>query len=377
MKNIYLIGDIYGAYRTQNMIKTLLDGQNRIFFCNIRSLRFPTSFKLTHDIYRTIVNLFGNILSLPHKIYSISLADIVIVTAMNNSKRFEFRLSKLLRKKIITDYYISYHDSWVHDRKRIRENSFKARRLQRAERDLINGSSLVLFLNTTEAARYTRLVDADLSKISYKIVPLCIEEKAAVNLPFFSRKRDYISICWWGAYIPLHGLEKIIEAGRILKERRIGFKMHLFGNSKKESTQYVELVEKLCLNDSVVIRNDYTFQNGKLEEFLINNCDVVLGNFGDSEKAKNVLVNKLIDGVAMRAPVLTGESVAPREFFNGETDIFYTKNRGESIAQSVELISNMKLEIIRSRTNNAYEIYKRNFSVQNFKEKIDEIIDVI
>jgi len=33
----------------------------------------------------------------------------------------------------------------------------------------------------------------------------------------------YIKICWWGTFIPLHGLDKILQAMKILKEHELQF----------------------------------------------------------------------------------------------------------------------------------------------------------
>ncbi len=375
MKNIYIIGEVKGSYRTQNLIKILLDSNHKIYYCSIVSLKYAGSMKFTHRTRRKIIKILQKIIAFPTKILFLSMADIVILPAMNNNRQFEFNIAKLFRKQIITDFYISEYDTKVNDRGLFEEGSKKAIKLKKFDRNITMNSSIVLYLNSTEAKRYSKLAEVDLSRIKHQVVPLCVDEKRGVELPFFTGKNDYISICWWGTYIPLHGIEKIIEAGKILNDKNIKFRIYLFGNSHEKSVVYSKVVEELSLQDVISIENDYTFKNGKLEEFLVHNCDIVLGNFGDSDKAKNVLVNKLIDGVAMKAPVLTGESIAPKEFFDGENDIFYSKNIPESIAQSIEYISNLDLDVIQSRINNAYEVYLSNFSEDSFKEKMVNIIN--
>lgn len=377
MKNIYIIGEVKGSYRTQNLIKILLDNDHKIYYCSIVSLRYSGSMKFLHRIRRKIFKSLQSIITFPTKIFLLFIADIVILPAMNNNRQLEFNIARLFRKKIITDYYISEYDTKVNDRGLYEEGSNKAIKLKKFDENITVNSDIVLYLNSTEAKRYSELAGVDLSKINYQVVPLCIEEKRKVELPFFTGSSDFITICWWGTYIPLHGIEKIIEAARILKDKKIDFRLYLFGNSYEKSVKYTNMVEEMSLQELVFINNDYTFKNGKLEEFLVRNCDIVLGNFGDSDKAKNVLVNKLIDGVAMKAPVLTGESIAPREFFDGNNDILYSKNNPKSIAESIEYLSSLELDVIQRRVNNAYEVYSRNFSEDSFKKKIINIIDSV
>jgi len=153
------------------------------------------------------------------------------------------------------------------------------------------------------------------------------------------------------------------------------FVIYLFGNSENKSMQYKNMINGLNLSENIKIINNYTFVNGKLDDFLVNNCDLVLGNFGDSDKSKNVLVNKVIDGVAMKSPVLTGESIATKEFFSYKESIFYSKNTPESIAEEIIKIMSLKKDIIRKRVENAYSIYEEYFSENAFKKNIISILE--
>ena len=173
----------------------------------------------------------------------------------------------------------------------------------------------------------------------------------------------------------MHGLEKIIEACKELKEREeIDFHCYLFGTDDKKSLKYVKMIKDFGLSSVITINNDSTFQNGKLSEFLKDNCDLVLGNFGDSNKAKSVLVNKLIDGVAMKIPVLTGESIAPKEFFS-KKNIFYCENEPSKVADKMYLISQKSEVEISSMVESSYMIYKKVFSIEAYRNKIKDLFN--
>lgn len=376
MKNIYIIGRCKGNYRTQNLIKFLLDQHYSVCFNSLEGSWSKSSPGYNKALVK-VLNKTQNLVSNLFKTYFIAKADLVILPAQCNEYQRELSIAKRFKKKIITDYYISFYDSRVLDRKTYKPDSSKAREMLEFDRNCISKSDLVLFLNSTEARRYLDLVHLEFDKEKHKIVPLVVEEKADCKLPYYrqeSKESHVLIICWWGAYIPLHGLEKILEAAQILKEAgNLDFHFYLFGSDQKKSLPYREMVEGLNISDRVSIENSYTFSNGKLGPFLEENCDLVLGNFGDSEKAKNVLVNKLIDGVAMGAPVLTGESVAPHEFFS-EQEIFYSKNAPDQIADKILEISRETPAEIQQRVTRAKAIYRNNFSVEAFEKKISALL---
>lgn len=376
-KQIYLVGKAIGSYRTQNLIKILLDNGNNIYYDGGISV----TNKIKGNVFAAkilirIIKIFERLFKIPIMLYYIILSDIIYITAMNHdkNKQFEIRLGKLLKKKIILDYYISMYDTNVLDRKNFKLNSRKANYLYKIDKRAIKMASKIIFLNRTEMRRYCELVEENYKNLDIEIVPICIDEKRYGKIKFFKNAKKEMVICWWGTYIPLHGIDSILQACKILKDKNFNFKLYLFGNSEKLSVPYKEMVEKLKIKDKVVIKNDFTFNNGKLEEFLEENCDLVLGNFGKSSKAKNVLVNKIIDGISMKIPVLNGESKAPDDFFNYKNDIFKCLNDGDSIARKIIEISNSSKEVIEERVNNSNLIYENNFSYKAYKNNIIKLI---
>lgn len=373
---IYLIGKCVEPgmdTRNINIINALL---------NIGDVYYDGFFlfeNLKNRYLRKILRIFINIFRFPIKVLYLLNSDVVIVLAMNQNKIFEIYLAKLLKKKIITDYYISNYDTYILDRKIYSPTSFIAKFYKFQDRVAISKANKVIFLNSTEARRYIKLSETKNIEKNYEIIPLCKKELnfERGNLPFFKKTNDRINICWWGTYIPLHGIEKIILAGEILKKKNIKFKIYLFGNSEEKAKIYKKKIEELNLNKEIIINNEYSFLNKKLPKFLIKNCDIALGNFGDSEKAKTVMVNKIVDALQLGLPVLNGESIAPDEFFDYKNDIFRCLNTPEDLANKIIEISKESREEIEKRVKKEYEIYKNNFSYENFEKRIKEIVNNI
>lgn len=378
-KNVFIIGRAIGSYRTQNLIKYLLD--RRSPGLNVHYNSFKPNLNEGRSIIDGIIN---RLLVIAHvgikrlfNLYNLAISHIVILPAMGNENQFELKYARIFNKIVITDYYKSLYDSEVLDVKSVKPGSKKALKLKQYDFNCINKADYTLFLNKSELNYYLGLLDISYNPAKHFIVPLCIEEtiitKCDLNYFKVPNSNRVFNICWWGTYIPLHGLEKIIEAAKILKrDYSLNFHIYLFGTNEKKSKPYLNLIEESNLTSVISIDNSSTFNNGKLTDFLVKKCDLVLGNFGDSEKAKNVLVNKLIDGVAMKAPVLTGESIAPHEFFS-ENEIFYTKNNPELIAERIYFISQLENNIILAKIDRAYDIYNKSFSIQAYERKLDDL----
>ena len=102
-------------------------------------------------------------------------------------------------------------------------------------------------------------------------------------------------------------------------------------------------------------------------------CSLVLGNFGESEKANHVLVNKQVDGVAMKEPVLTGESIALKECFSDKM-LLLTNNNTVSITENIIKFSLYKSEIVLEMVEKSFQIYKQYFSPNAFENNLKKLI---
>lgn len=68
------------------------------------------------------------------------------------------------------------------------------------------------------------------------------------------------------------------------------------------------------LKHHVFLRKDLMFFDKSLPQYLVEECDLALEIFGNTEKARSAVPNKLIEALSMKIPTLTMNSPACTSF---------------------------------------------------------------
>jgi len=365
MKKVVICGPVTNDSRTQSIINAILKKYKTysVYYNDFYRADYSSAKKLVRKAFNRIIK---KIIIYPKYIPKIVSSNIVFLPAMAIDYRL-FKLAKIMKKKIVVDFFISMYDTaidWGKD-----PNNKRLLKVKKREREVIESSDIVIFLNEVEEKRYSSLVGA--TNYESVIVPLLIDERESAKLNYFAGNKKTFDICWWGTYIPLHGLSKIIEAARLMDSKNIDFKLHILGNSDERGIEYKRMVESYNLSKTVILRNDITFENGLLEKYLVNNCDLALNIFGDSDKAKNVITHKFLDAVSMKIPVLTGINNAILSYFPTDS-VYFCDNNASSIVESIILVMNSEFRDITDKVERNFDIWKRSFSLEAFTRNISK-----
>ncbi len=168
-------------------------------------------------------------------------------------------------------------------------------------------------------------------------------------------------------------MDKIIESAKYLKKSAISFEFYLFGTTDKKAVPYQKRIDDLELNELVKIDNTKSFADKSLDRFLIEKCDIAFGNFGDSKKAKVVMVNKAVEAVSMGIPVISQETEALGEYFENEKTMFFSKSNPQDIADTIVKIF-QNPELIKSVSKNGFNLYQKRFSKEAYIEDIQKVL---
>jgi glycosyltransferase involved in cell wall biosynthesis len=120
---------------------------------------------------------------------------------------------------------------------------------------------------------------------------------------------DPLRILFYGQYIPLHGLETIIQAAQLVEQRGVRAAWRLVG-----AGQELERVTNLIARLGVRSVTQLGWVPAEDLPKLIHDSDVGLGIFGTSEKALTVVPNKAYELAATQTPFISGDTPAMREF---------------------------------------------------------------
>jgi glycosyltransferase involved in cell wall biosynthesis len=118
------------------------------------------------------------------------------------------------------------------------------------------------------------------------------------------------TILFYGQFIPLHGVDTIVRAARILEQRgERGIRWLLVG-SGQEAAHVDTLIRELGVRS---IERIGWIPSEDLPE-VICAADICLGVFGTSQKAQRVIPNKVFEALALERPLVTANTPAVREF---------------------------------------------------------------
>lgn len=371
---ILVYGNLFGAYRSQNLIKYLLDSGYRISlivpeFYHERGEKKDLLTKVLRVVFSTyyLVNLF----------IGAALADVVYLLPLNSNLIGPVLLAcRLFRTRLIVEMYISSYDTLVREKSEFPTDSREAKRLKKQDALALEKSDCIVHLSRYELRYWEHLLEAAVDDKKLWVAPLFCESEL-LQFKWHAIRGDALRICWWGTLIPTHGLENILLGLQKLKSVNIPFTGHLFGmppTGKPEIFEaYKTKIETMELSDVVFLRQDLRFSNASLPKYLMENCDLALGLFGNTEKAKAAIPNKLIEALSMGIPSLTIDTPALNEFFEPTEDIWVCTPDPDDIARAItEIFENTIYPVNWSATR---EKVLDTFSIATYHRVIDQVIN--
>ena len=263
-------------------------------------------------------------------------------------------LSVINRKPIIFDAFLSQYDTKVFDRKVCNERSMRAKRYFYSDKIPCIISDLIL-LDTNEHIDYF-VNTFGVPREKFRRVFVGTDDEI-----FYPRENvkndDIFTITFHGSFIPLHGIQYIIRAAKIL-ERYDDIKFEILGSG--QAYNFIRNLSEKLKTHNVAFKERVNYE--ELPNF-INSGDVCLGIFGDTAKAKRVIPNKAYEILAMRKPLVTGDSPAIKEggIIDRKNALIVEMGNPEAIADALlELKSD---ENLRNKiAKKGYELFKENFT---------------
>ena len=139
-------------------------------------------------------------------------------------------------------------------------------------------------------------------------------------------------VLFYGTYIPLQGVEHVVEAAALLRDE--GVRFTLVGRGQTYAAVRARAGD-LGLDPAI-------FSDPVPPEALadsIRRADLCLGIFGDTGKAANVVPNKVVQAAAMGKAIVTRDSPAVRGYFRGgESAVLVPAASADALAAAIRAL---------------------------------------
>ena len=175
-------------------------------------------------------------------------------------------------------------------------------------------------------------------------------------------------VLFYGSYLPLHGVETIVEAARHLRNTSIRFRIIGDGIQKN---RIVALAKQHNLTNITFM---YTVPLHQLPNEIANATVCLGGPFGPSQKAQRVITGKTFQCIAMGKPTIVGDSQANRELLEHQNNAWFCPmNDPIALTEAIRALTNNP-NLCRQLGENAYLTFKEKASTEVLQEKLKQIL---
>ncbi|MFL5963910.1 MAG: glycosyltransferase [Gaiellaceae bacterium] len=213
---------------------------------------------------------------------------------------------------------LSLHDTFVEDRGRFDAGSVAGKALRSIDRWAFRAADLLIADTAANASHMADLSGRD------QVAHVYVGAEERLFQHTWSQPEDF-NVLFVGKLIPLHGLEVILEAARLIPEVRF----RVIGSGQQK-----ELLAAVPANVEHVAWIDYE----RLPlEYASSGC--ALGIFGSSGKAGRVIPNKAFQALAVGSPLITADTPAARELLTDGKDALLVERTPEALAAAIRQLA--------------------------------------
>lgn len=212
------------------------------------------------------------------------------------------------RHRIALDWFISAFDTVVEDRKLVGPKHPLAWLLRAGEWLAAHAADLVFMDTVAHARRMEKLFRLAPGSVASVWVGA---ESMFFTPPAPRPADDRLRVLFYGQFIPLHGIETIVEAAHRLRDAPVQWT--LIGRGQVAPRIHAALTERPVPNLRWLEWVPYDDLVKRIAE-----TDVCLGIFGTSQKAASVIPNKVFQVIAGGRPLVTRDSPAIRELLTND-----------------------------------------------------------
>jgi len=200
---------------------------------------------------------------------------------------------------ILFDPLISAWDKQVFERQKFAEDSAEARALLAWEQDLFKVMDMIVADTGPHAEFFAQRFGLDMDRLA--VIPVGAEEPLFSPAPPDRAHQGPVEVLFYGSFIGLQGPELIVDAAKLYDGPPVSWHLLGAGPLLAECRAAAQGLESVVFEPWI----DYARLPARIQD-----ADILLGVFGDSEKAGRVIPNKVYQALACGRPVITRHSDA-------------------------------------------------------------------
>lgn len=237
------------------------------------------------------------------------------------------------RKTVVIDFFISMYDTCVNDRSYFKSKSIPARFLHRIDQNVLENCRCVIVDTAADGAYFSEefRVTVDKMEVLYLEADTDIYDKDKYASVSDSDAARGLTVLYFGSILPLQGVEVILEAQKILKDR--------------DDIRFLMIGP---VDEKTVRKEDYpntTFYEWLSQPELaaqIARADLCLaGHFHPTiEKARRTIPGKAYIYEAMEKKMILGDNPANRELYvEDDRHMFVKMGDAKALADLIMAVS--------------------------------------
>lgn len=338
-------------------IKGLRENSVEVIECHVSKPHFHIESKLSSILFflylpfnligRNIFLFFRGLYLFINKKY-----DVIVVGYPCHLDIFTgFLVAKIVKKPLIIDPLTSLYNIFVLERKLIKEKSISAILLLRLEVYLLSLADVVLTHSDSDKNFFHKQLLVKQKKMKTVYLGLMQRKYQTNNV-----NNSFFTVLYIGTYIPLHGVNTILQSAKLLVDNEdIRFRFVGTGQLRAESERYIK---------------DHKLSNckilGRLPEKTmvdeVTKSDLILGIFSNSLTAQNAVPNKVIQGLASKKAVVTGDTKGIREVLVDKESVYLCNPADPAALKSAILALQNDKSLFLNIAKNGYEVYLKKFT---------------
>jgi len=232
-------------------------------------------------------------------------------------------------RKLIFDELMSPFDSLVHERKRLAPTSFLSSFLFLLERGMLRASNLSITDTPENRNYYCQLFDLKQKQMAHVHVG-ADESMFKKKLHTKAPKSRPLQVLFYGSFLPLHGIDVILEAAFRLRNEKIQFQ--IIGGNKQELKHYGLDIQGLGLSN---IQHDRWLPYEKIPVRVAEADLCLAGSFGKTGQAARVITGKTFQALSVGTTCLVPCEYARWGFLDRQNCVMSSSGTGKTSAEAL------------------------------------------